>query len=34
LAAESWPYPAEQLVHAVRRGYAQLPPGGRQLPMA
>ena len=34
LAAEQWPYPPEDLVHAVRRGYAQLPRGGRQLPMA
>lgn len=29
-----WPYPKEQLVHAVRRGYQQLPRGARQLPLA
>lgn len=34
LAAATWPYPAEQLVEAVRRGFAQLPPGARRLPMA
>ena len=33
LAAADWPYPAECLVEAVRRGYAQLPPGGRRLPL-
>lgn len=30
----TWPYPPERLVEAVRRGYAQLPRGGRQLPLA
>ncbi len=34
LAACDWPYPREQLVEAVRRGYDQLPRGGRQLPLA
>jgi glyoxylase-like metal-dependent hydrolase (beta-lactamase superfamily II) len=34
LAAADWPYPAEELVDAVRRGYAQLPRAGRRLPMA
>lgn len=29
-----WPYPRERLVEAVRRGYAALPPGARQLPRA
>ena len=26
LAAAEWPYPAEELAHAVRRGYEHLPP--------
>ncbi|MBS4751235.1 MBL fold metallo-hydrolase [Nocardioides sp. zg-ZUI104] len=34
LAAASWPYPAEALEDAVRRGYAHLPPLRRQLPLA
>ncbi|HEY3530313.1 MAG TPA: MBL fold metallo-hydrolase [Nocardioides sp.] len=29
-----WPFPREGLAHAVDRGYAQLPPGGRALPLA
>jgi glyoxylase-like metal-dependent hydrolase (beta-lactamase superfamily II) len=33
LAATEWPYPAEQLGMAVRRGYEQLPRGTRQLPL-
>ena len=33
LAATQWPYPAEQLAMAVRRGYQQLPRGTRQLPL-
>lgn len=34
LAATSWPYPAEELAAAVRRGYAQLPRGAKRLPLA
>jgi len=34
LAATTWPYPAEELGDAVRRGYEQLPRGGRRLPLA
>lgn len=34
LAAGDWPYPAEDLVHAVRRGYEHLPRGARRLPLA
>lgn len=34
LAAADWPYPREELAHAVTRGYAQLPRGGRRLPLA
>lgn len=34
LAAAEWPYPREELGDAVRRGYAQLPAGGRRLPLA
>lgn len=34
LAAGSWPYPAEQLEQAVRRGYSQLPRQARSLPLA
>jgi len=30
----SWPWPAEHLAEAVRRGYAQLPRSARQLPLA
>jgi glyoxylase-like metal-dependent hydrolase (beta-lactamase superfamily II) len=33
LGAAEWPYPAEELRHAVERGYAQLPRASRQLPM-
>jgi glyoxylase-like metal-dependent hydrolase (beta-lactamase superfamily II) len=33
LAAAEWPYPREALADAVRRGYAQLPRGQRQLPL-
>jgi glyoxylase-like metal-dependent hydrolase (beta-lactamase superfamily II) len=29
-----WPYPRPALTNAVTRGYTQLPPGGRGLPMA
>ena len=32
--AAQWPYPAEDLAHAFRRGFDQLPRGGRSLPMA
>ena len=34
LAATQWPYPAEGLADAVRRGYEQLPRGGKRLPLA
>jgi glyoxylase-like metal-dependent hydrolase (beta-lactamase superfamily II) len=34
LAAGDWPYPREELVHAVRRGYEQLPRTSKTLPMA
>lgn len=33
LAAGHWPYPAEQLAHAVRRGYAHLPRTSKTLPL-
>ncbi len=33
LAATEWPYPAEQLELAVRRGYEQLPRTARSLPL-
>lgn len=33
LAATEWPYPAEQLALAVRRGYEQLPRTVRSLPL-
>lgn len=33
LEAGDWPYPAEALVHAVRRGYAHLPRSQRRLPL-
>lgn len=33
LHAAEWPYPTEELGHAVRRGYAQLPRGARSLPL-
>jgi glyoxylase-like metal-dependent hydrolase (beta-lactamase superfamily II) len=29
-----WPFPKEGLTHAVTRGYEQLPPGARGLPLA
>jgi glyoxylase-like metal-dependent hydrolase (beta-lactamase superfamily II) len=29
-----WPFPREGLTHAVSRGYEQLPPSGRSLPLA
>jgi len=32
--AAEWPYPAEHLRDAIARGYAQLPPARRQLPLA
>ncbi len=34
LTAGEWPFPAEALAKAVRRGYAQLPAGARSLPLA
>ena len=33
LAAGQWPYPAEELAHAVRRGYEQLPRSQKRLPL-
>lgn len=33
LAAAEWPYPAERLVDAVRRGYEQLPRSQKRLPL-
>ena len=33
LAAAEWPYPAEELARAVRRGYEHLPRSTRQLPL-
>jgi glyoxylase-like metal-dependent hydrolase (beta-lactamase superfamily II) len=33
LQAGEWPYPVEELGHAVRRGYAQLPRDARSLPL-
>ncbi|MFT4009133.1 MAG: MBL fold metallo-hydrolase [Nocardioidaceae bacterium] len=33
LAAADWPYPADKLAEAVRRGYDQLPRSARQLPL-
>jgi glyoxylase-like metal-dependent hydrolase (beta-lactamase superfamily II) len=33
LAEGEWPFPREALRHAVVRGFAQLPPGGRRLPL-
>jgi hypothetical protein len=33
LAAGTWPYPAERLAVAVRRGYAHLPRSQRRLPL-
>lgn len=34
LDAAEWPYPREELRHAVRRGYTQLPRAARSLPLA
>jgi glyoxylase-like metal-dependent hydrolase (beta-lactamase superfamily II) len=34
LAAGEWPFPAETLEEAVRRGYEQLPAAARSLPLA
>jgi glyoxylase-like metal-dependent hydrolase (beta-lactamase superfamily II) len=34
LAEGEWPFPRDGLEHAVRRGYAALPPAGRSLPLA
>jgi glyoxylase-like metal-dependent hydrolase (beta-lactamase superfamily II) len=34
LAEGEWPFDREALTNAVTRGYAQLPPGGRGLPLA
>ena len=33
LASAEWPFPAERLADAVRRGYAQLPRDARRLPL-
>jgi glyoxylase-like metal-dependent hydrolase (beta-lactamase superfamily II) len=33
IEATEWPYPAEELRHAVARGYAHLPRGTRSLPL-
>lgn len=33
LGAADWPYPREELVHAVRRGYEQLPRAQKRLPL-
>lgn len=33
VAAAQWPYPAERLADAVRRGYAQLPRSQKRLPL-
>lgn len=33
LRHDDWPFPAEHLEHAVRRGYAQVPRTARQLPL-
>ena len=33
LAEGEWPFPRDALTDAVTRGYAQLPPGGRALPL-
>lgn len=33
LTATEWPYPAEDLRHAIARGYAQLPRSARSLPL-
>ncbi|HZJ06067.1 MAG TPA: MBL fold metallo-hydrolase, partial [Nocardioidaceae bacterium] len=33
LAAADWPYPVEELAHALARGYEQLPRSARSLPL-
>ena len=33
LAAAEWPYPREELAHAVRRGYEHLPRSQKRLPL-
>lgn len=33
LAVGEWPFPREELAHAVRRGYEQLPRGQKRLPL-
>jgi len=33
LAAAEWPFPREELAHAVRRGYEQLPRSQKRLPL-
>lgn len=33
LASAEWPYPAEELAHAVRRGFSHLPRQARSLPL-
>jgi hypothetical protein len=33
LAGAQWPYPTEELGHAVRRGYEHLPRTSRTLPL-
>lgn len=33
LAEGTWPWPADHLAEAVRRGYAHLPPAARRLPL-
>ncbi len=34
LAEGEWPFPADSLTHAVRRGYEHIDPSARRLPMA
>ena len=34
LSAAQWPYPVEELRHAVARGYEQLPRSAKSLPLA
>jgi hypothetical protein len=33
LTAAEWPYPTEELAHAVRRGYEHLPRTSKTLPL-
>jgi hypothetical protein len=33
LRAAAWPFPAERLADAIRRGYEQLPRSQRRLPL-